>query len=657
MLKKIFTDILWKFKKKEVKSELVKQYDEAIFCIQTYEKAKDYNSVIMATRELILKHKSWINYYEEWLKKMYSLEASNIEEISKWAKEKIKKVREIIDILYKRLSYLEKKLLEIEKIKEKKEQAIKEKVDKEKLKHRINEINDEISNKEYVKALTLAKKFAYDFQHNKKAINILQKTQRLYDNEKSKKDREKIKQEKLNKALKEMWIDETKVNAKEKKYSFWNIMDLKLKELKRKRQQRWEYVKKMKTLESLEIMLAKIGSINNVWSIDINQDDVFSIINSWMTKEIEGFEMYWFDVLGKIIGKDKIIWDTFGHFKSQNNKTVFYFGDATGHWIQAWFTVSILSKIFYDSTKTYKQFQDFFVKINNELKEKIKWKSFITWIFFEWDWIKNELKIIWAGHLPLLLYKRKTWELEKIIAWWLAMWVRNIPNTASVKVRTLNLDDWDVIVGYTDWVLEAKDWSNKMYWQERLEKTFSKYAKSFLNPEKIYDSLMNDLKDFKWWVDFEDDVSFFIYTRNTKKDLITNKEELQDILKEVNSKKSLKDIQIKKRTKEEIIEELKKERQEREIKIRLERLDRLAKIWEYIKLKQEVLQYYKEWFVHEKMKKYLEKAIVNEQKVVLKKQEEKLKKKYTTLLELYKKWEYDIVAKEALDVIFKNGKV
>jgi hypothetical protein len=83
----------------------------------------------------------------------------------------------------------------------------------------------------------------------------------------------------------------------------------------------------------------------------------------------------------------------------------------------------------------------------------------------------------------------------------------------------------------------------------------------------------------------------------------------------------------------------------------------LYKVWEFIKLKQDALIYYKEWFVHDKMKFYLEKAIWSEQKVIMRKQEDKLQKKYAVLLDLYKKWEYNIVIKEAIDVIFKNWKI
>ena len=57
------------------------------------------------------------------------------------------------------------------------------------------------------------------------------------------------------------------------------------------------------------------------------------------------------------------------------------------------------------------------------------------------------------------------------------------------------------------------------------------------------------------------------------------------------------------------------------------------------------------------MKFYLEKSIANEYQATVKKQEDKIQKKYMTLLDLYKKGEYEIVIKETLDVIFKNGKI
>lgn len=57
------------------------------------------------------------------------------------------------------------------------------------------------------------------------------------------------------------------------------------------------------------------------------------------------------------------------------------------------------------------------------------------------------------------------------------------------------------------------------------------------------------------------------------------------------------------------------------------------------------------------MRFYLEKALENEQKTIMRKQDEKLKRKHEMLQDLYKKGEYELVIKEAIDVLFKNGKI
>ena len=265
--------------------------------------------------------------------------------------------------------------------------------------------------------------------------------------------------------------------------------------------------------------------------------------------------------------------------------------------------------------------------------------------------------MIWAWHPPLMVYRKEKRKVERIIPWWLALWVRNIPNMASVKARDIELGDWDILFWYSDWILETRDTSWQMYLTDRVEVSFEKNSKLTSEPEKIYEWMMADIAEFKWWTEFEDDVSLFFFARNYNKDLIANKEELEQILKEANSKKSVKDIELNKRTKEEIIEEIRREKMERETKIRLDRLENLSKMWEYYRLKQDVLQYLREWFAHEKMHTYLEKAIANEQKVALAKMEDRLQRKYETLTELYKKWEYELVIREATDVIFRNWKI
>lgn len=217
----------------------------------------------------------------------------------------------------------------------------------------------------------------------------------------------------------------------------------------------------------------------------------------------------------------------------------------------------------------------------------------------------------------------------------------------------------DVLFGYTDGIIEVKNENNSMYGLDRMEESFKKHACKYGNtPGKIYEMLLQDADEFRGTVPFEDDVSFFIFSRNTEKDIIANKAELESIMKEMDIRKTnTKDIDFTNKTKKEIIETLKKERYDRELKIRLDRLERLYKMEEFTKLKQEVYLYFREGYVHDRMRFYLEKALENEHKSIMKKQDDKLKRKYEFLEELYKKGEYELVVKETLDVLFKNGKI
>jgi len=86
----------------------------------------------------------------------------------------------------------------------------------------------------------------------------------------------------------------------------------------------------------------------------------------------------------------------------------------------------------------------------------------------------------------------------------------------------------------------------------------------------------------------------FVFARNSNKDLIENEQELKELLQESNIKKLSADFTLKNKTKQEVIDKIKQQKYERDVKIRLDRLDRLYRIGEYIKLKQEVILYYRE---------------------------------------------------------------
>lgn len=636
-------------------SEKITDFSDALDWISTYRKAKNFDTAIFATRELILKNKTSITYYENAQRKIAVIESSNIDRVAKAAKEKRKKVDAILNALYKQLNTLEKNLSDIEKEQLRGQEVEQKKLQQIKFKRDIWEIDVMFRKKDYARALSFSKKLVSDFPNERWAMAILTKSQKLYDKENIKKQKQEKKEEKLKSIFKEVGVEIDKTKD-EKDISLFKRFTLFVKQIQFKNLEKREYIKRQKALKDIERLLIQSGTIKNISEEDTDSE-IFSVIQSGLSKDLGDFNMPGFDFYGKITGKDKIVGDTFGYHK-EGSKTIFYIGDATGHGVQAGFTVASLSKLFFDFSKKIQIFQELFMILNNELKQRLKGRLFITSIFFKFDSLTNKFSFIWAGHDPLYLYKRSTNTVEKIMSGGLPLGVRIITNTSSIKLRELGMENGDVLFGYTDGIVEVKDGSDNMYSLSRMEASFKIHAqKHGHDPKKLYDMMMKDINDFRGAMPFNDDTSLFLFTRNTTKDIVINKAELESFLKEMDIKQPSKKIKFHNKTRQQIIEDLKKERQDRDLKIRLDRLDRLYKMEEFMKLKLEVTLYFREGYVHDKMRFYLEKALENEHKTILRKQNEKLAKKYEILSELSKKWEYELVIKETIDVLFKNGKI
>gem|GEM_PF-2480433 len=356
--------------------------------IKTYRKARNYDTAIIASKEILLKNKTGVTYYEEVLKKLFVLETSNIEKVSQAAKEKRKKVDDILTLLYKRLNILEKIIDDVEKEKILAQEKERKEAQKEKFGSSLKEIEGLLKKKDYSRALFFTKKLVADFPSDKQATEMLTKVQKKHDSQKTKEQKDAEKREKLNNILKEVGVETDELKNK-KGISPLKRLSIFLKQIRVKNLEKQEYVTRQRALKNIEKLLVRSGTIENVTDNESNED-LFSIMNSGLSKDISGFSLHGFDFYGKILGKDKIVGDTFGYVK-EGNKSVFYIGDATGHGVQAGFTVALLSKIFFDFSKKVRVFQELFMTINNELKEKLKGRIFVTSIFFELDSTTNKL--------------------------------------------------------------------------------------------------------------------------------------------------------------------------------------------------------------------------------------------------------------------------
>lgn len=379
-------------------------------------------------------------------------------------------------------------------------------------------------------------------------------------------------------------------------------------------------------------------------------------VHSGISREIYGEKMHGYEIYGKIMWADKISWDSLWFHKTKNDYT-FFIGDATGHWIRAWFIISQLTKKFHELIGTSKSLEWLAMDINNSLKQELKSGNFITSIFFNvYKKNPNNVSFIWMGHEPLFIFRKETGKVEKVIPGWLASGIRIIKDILSIKKKEIIMNDGDILISYTDGIVEAKNADGHMYSIERISKKLEEFWRSGkLSLEEVYKKFIEDLKTFSGKANYNDDVTILLLKRNKNKEILEQKEIDDMILKEGIDKKYKKQISWK--TLEEAREKMQSIQKENSLKIIIKSLDILYKTWELPSLKTNCIRYIKEGYIHKKINFYLKKALENENAFKITQKNKKMQDKYNILKELYKKWDYETVISECSSIISKNGNI
>lgn len=625
---------------KNVNNAEVKAFDWAVRAIEIYIALSEWAKAKKAIEEIMIKEKeSLTNYIEKVYREQGDVEAEKIkaEETKKFAKKEaqIKKLKE-------KATKLEAKYIE--------------KIEKDRFQIRFKKIKDEIDTliwkRKSVQAMWILQKFLEENKENSiviKFYNAQKKKIQLNIEKQRKLEQDKIRSnarmEALNLIGETTNLDEEKNNKKDDKKNLAKDLFKKLnfyKSLKNK-------IKRKKLLDEINLLIEEDNKAND----EIAERKLESI-HKWLVKEISKNKMTGYDLYWKILWADKISGDTFW-IEETWDKYKFFIWDATGRWIKAGFVITMLTRLFKDNIK--KDLRDIVLNVNNGLKQDLKSRNFITWIFFEVDKKSNDLWYVWMGHEPILVYRAKENKVEKIVPGWLATWIRIIKDSNDIKVKNIQLDDWDIVITYSDWVVENKNLEWESYWIDRLIQNFKLVAENEKRPRVIYDYLINDLKLYGGWSHFWDDATLIILRRDSTKDIVSEEDKYLEDLK---AKEWLDNKEVKKlkwKTKKEIEKELEEIRKAKEIKRILKVLENLYYTWEVLKLKEEAIRFIKKWYIHKKINFYLRKAIENEKKYKIEQKNQKMQNKYNVLKELYKKWDYTTVINEVEEIIAKDGNI
>lgn len=623
--------MFWIFKKR-VNEESIKAFSAAINAINVYIDLFEYEKARNACKEVIFKEKKSLEHYLENTKDKKSI----IEKRKKELEEKEEKIKSLLE----KISIFERDFNENEK-------KIRFKARFDAIKRQINNL---LSQWKANEAMIVLNNFYEENQNEVLVFNFYKQQKNIIQEMIDKKMwrlEDRIKASTELEAMNLIWEEITEKEIQEKleklkEVSFIERIKKKFlifKALKKKREEK-------KLFNEVSILIEEDNKLKKELA-----EKKLQQMHSWLVKELVYDSMIWYDLYWKILWADKISWDTFGLEENKENYLMFL-GDATWHWIKAGFIISLLNKIL--PTLKDKKIIDIYYELNNQLKQWLESKNFVTWALFEINKESSKINYAWMWHEPILIYREKTKTVEKKVLGWIAAWIRTIKNISDIKIKNIDLDEWDILMIFSDWVVESK-WRNwEFYNIDILKENFEKIANSQKNIKKIYELLIDDIKYFRGGSKFDDDLTILMLKRNTEKDLVKIWDEVLDEIgeKENLAKEELKKLEMTRKA--DLNKKLEAIRKEKETKRVIWILENLYYSWEILQLKQEAIRFIKEWFIHKKINHYLTIAIENENQYKIEQKNQKMQNKYNVLVWLYKKWDYDTVIKELEYIILRD---
>ena len=181
--------------------------------------------------------------------------------------------------------------------------------------------------------------------------------------------------------------------------------------------------------------------------------------------KIRGLELF-----GKMLPASQVGGDYFDYLRLGKGKIGLLVADVSGKGMPAALYVQKMQGIVQSSKKSITSAADILVALQEHLHSSMEVASFVTAVAAVFDRSRSSVEIAQAGHLPVLLRRKKRIRLIKPPGVWIGKSSQELFRKGLQSV-TLTLKRGDLFLFYTDGVLEARDRRGREYGLSRLKKT------------------------------------------------------------------------------------------------------------------------------------------------------------------------------------------
>jgi sigma-B regulation protein RsbU (phosphoserine phosphatase) len=202
-----------------------------------------------------------------------------------------------------------------------------------------------------------------------------------------------------------------------------------------------------------------------------------------------------FEICGFSIAADEVGGDYYETKKLGDNQFVLIIGDVSGKGTSAAFNMSQMKGIFHSLVQLQPKPSDFLLMANNALSQCLEKNHFITTSYFIIDTEKKTINYSRAGHCPTLYYDHKKKESEYLSIDGMGLGIlRNNLYKQYVHEKTFSFLPGDILVLYTDGIVEAKNSKGIEFGYERLKTVLN--ASATLNVEQIQNKIIQEVYKF-----------------------------------------------------------------------------------------------------------------------------------------------------------------
>ncbi len=204
------------------------------------------------------------------------------------------------------------------------------------------------------------------------------------------------------------------------------------------------------------------------------------------------------DIVANTKSATEVGWDSYDVIKQGDNYYI-YLWDVTWHWVASWFVMMMVNALVSWFSKKLISSAEILAHTNEILKPRVPSNMLMTLLMVRWNELEKKLFMTWAGHEYLLVYKKSQQKAFKIKSWGVALWMtKNISNI--VKESQIWIEEWDIIIMYTDWITEARntnkeDWM--MYGVDKLIETIEKAP--YKTAQWVFNNITIELSKWMWY--------------------------------------------------------------------------------------------------------------------------------------------------------------